>query len=249
MRTITLHALESVKAQICQPRYQSRATSVSALAKVSASVSVVAGLLAIALPVPSAIAANDYERCTSDLLGAKIATEEAASACSRAFFPKDLSACVSQLSGNSFAAAEALTACRQVRRPKDLSECVVDIRREISDSTAADVLDSCRRSLLPERYANCVIGINKAAKVPATKALDSCIDASYFPREVDPTFLPFTPTGGISGSSVQPDGTMQSIPSTTTNPTPTSPSMAPSPSVAPSSTAPATPSQPIPQRY
>ncbi|MBW4472917.1 MAG: hypothetical protein KME45_21445 [Stenomitos rutilans HA7619-LM2] len=244
MRTITLHALETVKAQICQPKSQSRITLVSGFA----SISVVSGLLAVVLPMPSAIAANDYERCTSDLLGAKIATEEAASACSRAFFPKDLSACVSELSGNTFAAADALTACRQVRRPRDLSECVVDIRREISDSTAAEVLDSCRRSLLPERYANCVIGLNKAAKVPATKALDSCIDASYFPREVDPTFLPFTPTGGVSGSSIQPDGTVQSTPSTTTSPT-IAPETQTAPSTAPASTAPATPSQPIPQRY
>ncbi|MBW4690727.1 MAG: hypothetical protein KME27_03065 [Lyngbya sp. HA4199-MV5] len=248
MQTITFHALETVKAQIPQPRSQSRLTLISALVKISAGTSVVAGLVAIVLPVPSAIAANDYERCTSDLLSAKIATEEATSACSRAFFPKDLSACVSQLSGNTFAAADALTACRQVRRPKDLSKCAVDIRREISDSTAAEVLDSCRRSLLPERYANCVIGLNQAAKVPATKALDSCIDASYFPREVDPTFLPFTPTGGVSGSAVQPDGTVQSAPSTTSPIAPASPSVAPSPSPAPSTTTPAMPAEPIPQR-
>ncbi|XGV95128.1 MAG: hypothetical protein ACAF41_20565 [Leptolyngbya sp. BL-A-14] len=228
-----------MKAQICQPRSQSRNTLVSGFA----SISVVAGLLAVVLPVPSAIAANDYERCTSDLLGSKVATEEASSACSRAFFPRDLSACVSQLSGNSFAAADALNACRQVRRPRDLASCVVDIRRAVGDSTPAEVLDSCRRSLLPTRYADCVIGINKAAKVSSAKALESCIDASYFPREVDPTFLPFTPSGGISAAPVQPDGTMQSVPSTTTPIAPIAPS------AAPSSTTPATPSQPIPQRY
>jgi len=241
MQTITLHALESVKAQTCQLRSQSRVTLVSAFARMSASASIVAGLVAVVLPVPSAIAANDYERCTSDLLGAKITTEEAASACSRAFFPKDLSACVTRLSVNNFAAADALTACRQVRRPTDLASCVVDIRREISDSTAAEVLDSCRRSLLPVRYSNCVIGLNKAAKVPSTKALDSCIDASYFPREVDPTFLPFTPSGGVSVTPLQTDEASPSMSPTS----PTAPAVTPNatPSLSP---APATQTQPIP---
>lgn len=237
MQTITLQASETVKAQICQPKSQSRATLVSTLA----SISVAAGLFAVVLPIPAAIAANDYERCTADLLGTKISSEEAASACSRAFFPRDLSACVSQLSGNSFASTDALTACRQVRRPRDLATCAVDIRREISDSTAADVLDSCRRSLLPIRYSDCVVGLNKAAKVPSTKALDSCIDASYFPREVDPTFLPFTPSGGVSVTP-QPGEVMPSMSPTT----PTTPMTSPSP--APSAPA-TTPSQPIPQRY
>ncbi|MBC7970652.1 MAG: hypothetical protein H7Z11_11110 [Verrucomicrobia bacterium] len=220
-----------MKAQICQPAPQSGVSFVSGFA----SLSVVAGLLAIVLPVP-AIAANDYERCTSDLLGAKITTEEAASACSRAFLPRDLSSCVSQLSGNTFAAADALTACRQVRRPRDMATCVVDIRREIGDSTAAEVLDSCRRSLLPRRYSDCVVGLNKAAKVPPTKALDSCVDASYFPREVDPTFLPFTPSGGVSVTPMQP-ATPQ-----------TSPMLEPA-NPAPASPAPTAPAQPIPQLY
>ncbi|MBW4578468.1 MAG: hypothetical protein KME42_02720 [Tildeniella nuda ZEHNDER 1965/U140] len=236
MQTITLQASKTVKAQICQPKSQPSVTLVSGLA----SISVVAGLFAVVLPVPSAIAANDYERCTADLLDAKISSEEAASACSRAFFPRDLSSCVSQLSGSTFAAADALTACRQVRRPTDLATCVVDIRREISDSTAANVLDSCRRSLLPTRYSDCVVGLNRAAKVPSTKALDSCIDASYFPREVDPTFLPFTPSGGVS------------ITPQTAEPTPSMSPIAPttSPSSAPSAPAPApaTQTQPIPQR-
>ncbi|PSB28168.1 hypothetical protein [Stenomitos frigidus] len=234
MQTITLQAPKPVKAQICQPKSQSRVTLVSGLAGIS----VVAGLVAVVLPVP-AIAANDYERCTADLLGAKISSEEAASACSRAFFPRDLSACVSQLSGNTFAPADALNACRQVRRPRDLATCVVDIRREISDSTAADVLDSCRRSLLPTRYSDCVVGLNQAAKLPSAKALDSCIDASAFPREVDPTFLPFTPSGGVNVTP-QTGSTTPSVSPTT------APTAVPSPT--PSSPAPATQSEPIPQR-
>ena len=241
MQTITLHAPEPVKAQICQPKFQSRVTLVRGLA----SISVVVGLFAFVLPLPS-IAANDYERCTTELLGAKISSEDAASACSRAFFPRDLSACVSQLSGNSFVAADALTACRQVRRPTDMATCVVNIRRQITDSTATEVLDSCRRSLLPMRYSDCVVGLNKAAKVPSTKALDSCIDASYFPREVDPTFLPFTPSGGVSVTP-QTGTTAPSMNQTTPSPTTTpSPMTAPSPAASP---APANQSQPIPQRY
>jgi hypothetical protein len=221
-----------VNAQICQPTPQSGVSFVNTLA----SISIAAGLLAIVLPAP-AIAANDYERCASDLLGAKLTAEEATSACSRAFAPRDLSSCVSQLSVNTFAAADALTACRQVRRPREMATCVIDIRREITDSTAADVLDSCRRSLLPRRYSDCVVGVNRAAKVPSTQALNSCVDASYFPREVDPTFLPFTPSGGVSITPLQSD-TLQ------TNPTLEQP-------ISPAPTAPTTttPAQPIPQLY
>jgi hypothetical protein len=220
-----------VNAQICQPTPQSGVSFVSTIA----SISIAAGLLAIALPAP-AIAANDYDRCTADLLGAKITTEEAASACSRAFAPRDLSSCVSQLSGNTFAAADALNACRQVRRPREMATCVVDIRREVTDSTAAEVLDSCRRSLLPRRYSDCVVGVNRVAKIPPTQALDSCVDASYFPREVDPTFLPFTPSGGVSITPLQSE-TLQTNPTLEpTSPTPTAPATT-------------TPAQPIPQLY
>ncbi|MBD2038868.1 hypothetical protein H6F76_28365 [Leptolyngbya sp. FACHB-321] len=221
-----------MNAQIHQPTPQSGVSFVSTLA----SLSVAAGLLAIVLPAP-ATAANDYDRCTSDLLGAKITTEEAASACSRAFAPRDLSSCVSQLSGNTFAAADALNACRQVRRPREMATCVVDIRREVTDSTAAEVLDSCRRSLLPKRYSDCVVGVNRAAKVPPTQALDSCVDASYFPREVDPTFLPFTPSGGVSVTPLQTETPLQTSPAPeVTSPAPTAPATT-------------TPAQPIPQLY
>ncbi|HEY9885073.1 MAG TPA: hypothetical protein V6C98_15815 [Thermosynechococcaceae cyanobacterium] len=220
-----------MNAQICQPTPQSGVSYVSTIASISSA----AGLLAIALPAP-AIAANDYDRCTADLLGAKITTEEAASACTRAFAPRDLSSCVSQLSGNTFAAADALNACRQVRRPREMATCVVDIRREVTYSTAAEVLDSCRRSLLPRRYSDCVVGVNRVAKIPPTQALDSCVDASYFPREVDPTFLPFTPSGGVSITPLQSE-TLQTNPTLEpTSPTPTAPATT-------------TPAQPIPQLY
>ncbi len=241
MQAITLQPPESVNVQSNRLNAQSGIPRVNGvtLMKNLVGVGIVAGLFAVVVPIPSAIAANDYERCTTDLLGTKITSEEAASACARAYFPRDLAQCVSVISGNTIAngntiaAADALTACRQVRRPKEMATCVVDIRRAMSDSTAADVLDSCRRSLLPNRYSDCVVGLNKSAKIPPAKALDSCIDASYFPREVDPTFLPFAPTGGLN---VTPGSTGNTMPSSnsSTPMTPAAPTNSPvSPSLAP----------------
>lgn len=161
---------------------------------------------------------RDYQRCASDLAGLQITSEEAATACSRAFRPDDLGVCVRRTSeGGTITAADALSACRQVRRPVDMATCVTEIRRDVNGVAAGDALNSCRRSLLPQRYSNCVRGITVATKLAPAQALTSCIDASDFPRDLDPTFIPYTTTPGVF------------TPAPTVTPSPTDPTTAPAP--------------------
>ncbi len=213
---------------------------------------VTVGLLASVVLAPSAIAqpyffshgtdynpsTRDYDRCTSRLLDLKLSSEEASAACARALKPSDLSHCVTKVSDvKGITAAQALEACRVVWRPHEMASCVVDINNKVNGSTATEVLDFCRLSRLPDRFANCVVGVSRATKVSSTEALNTCIDGSYFPREVDPTFIsyPLAPT----------EPSMPSV----TEPAPTTPEPAPA---TPAPQAPATPTQPsqvTPQRY
>ncbi|MEX0270359.1 hypothetical protein AB3R30_14540 [Leptolyngbyaceae cyanobacterium UHCC 1019] len=168
------------------------------LPKTLASMVMLSGLVAIVAPISPAIAARkdsqtDYRNCVSSLINLKITTELAISACSRAQYPQNLSTCVIDISRVSgYEPTDALNACRQVRRPEDMAFCVTDISRALKDSVAGDVLDSCRRSLRPVQYANCVVGISRGATgLTSPVALSSCIDTQAFPREVDPTFIPY----------------------------------------------------------
>ncbi len=212
-----------------------------------AGIGVTTGLIAVVVPVPGAIAfpsplpqVNDYkptkrdfDRCTSRLLELNISVEEATWACSRALVPSDLSRCVREVARNTgIPATDALSACRQVRRPREMASCVVDINRNLKEATASEVLDHCRRSLFPDRFADCVVGTTRAAKHPATQAMNTCIDGGYFPREVDPTFISYPLVE-------QPD------------PAPI-PSYEPVPAPAPVTPAPTTPIPPaevLPQKY
>lgn len=178
-----------------------------------------AGLLAVTFPLDSAIA-NDFNSCTSRLVGLQISPEEAADACSRALKPNDISDCVSRISRNSpIAAGAALEACRQVRQPIEMAKCVIDVRGQVSTAVDNTVLDYCRRSLLPDRYASCVTGVSRGAKIAAAPALESCIDAYDFPREIDPTFIPVSaiPQPIVTPAPVQP---IPSPPPQTTTPAP-----------------------------
>ncbi|MGI0487280.1 hypothetical protein ACN4EK_17695 [Pantanalinema rosaneae CENA516] len=188
--------------------------------------SIMAGLFAVTFPLDPAIA-NDFDSCTNRLVGLQIAPEAAADACSRALRPNDISDCVSRISRNSpIAAGAALEACRQVRRPVEMARCVLDVRGQVSTALDDTVLDYCRRSLLPDRYASCVTGVSRGAKIAAAPALEACIDAYDFPREVDPTFIPVSaiPQPVITPDPVTPP-VVQPIPSPppqTTTPTPPS---------------------------
>ncbi len=165
--------------------------------------SVVAALVMAGVPMGGAIAANDYERCAADLVGLKVTSEEAASACAKALHPKEIATCVGTVAGQGVAIAEALSSCNQVRRPVDLGNCVTDIRGKVSGTVAKDVLGNCQRSLLPNQYASCVVGVNTAAKLPAMKAMDTCIDAGYYPKELHETFIP-NPAEGSPAASPMP---------------------------------------------
>jgi hypothetical protein len=150
------------------------------------------------LPIAPALARkdsrDDFDRCTADLIRFKVSNEEALAACSRALYPEYLGTCVRRLVlRGKYEATDALAACRVVRRPTDMAECTTDIRDNLKNAVAADVLTACRQSLLPNRYADCVRGLSSGAKnLPPETALNSCLEVQYFPRELDPTFIPYS---------------------------------------------------------
>lgn len=159
-------------------------------------VAVVGGLMT-AIASPAAFAANDsqddFRRCTSTLAKLDLPQEEVLYACSRSLQPEHLWKCVERVNRKGYAPDAALNACRQVREPQAMAACVVGIRDRLKDSVADEVLDNCRRSLLPVRYADCVVGTHRGeASLTPIAAMTACNDADYFPREVDPTFIPYS---------------------------------------------------------
>ncbi|MDX2230840.1 MAG: hypothetical protein NW220_14460 [Leptolyngbyaceae cyanobacterium bins.349] len=189
------------------------------------------GLVAAGFPGSAAIAANDsrddFRRCVSNLAGLKLSSEEAVSACSRNLAPENLWKCVTRVSRDGFEPADALNACRQVRQPQEMAACVVSIRRSLTDAVATEVLDSCRRSLLPVRYSDCVVGVSRGtAGVAPALALSSCNDEREFPREVDPTFIPYAdgqPGLQIPQTPITPPSVIQPAPIPAPAPTPAPP--------------------------
>ncbi|HEY9906304.1 MAG TPA: hypothetical protein V6D18_01695 [Thermosynechococcaceae cyanobacterium] len=163
-----------------------------------ASAGLMVGLVVFELPGKAEISTldstrNDYRTCATTLLRLKVSTEEVATACGRAFKPEDLSVCVQRtVEVGNVPLPETLSACRNVRRPVEMASCVVDIRRQLSDTAPSEVLDRCRRSLLPERYANCVTGINSPITTSSSAKLTTCLDASDFSQELDPSVIPYT---------------------------------------------------------
>jgi hypothetical protein len=190
----------------------------------------IAGLVMAAVPTGEAIAAtNAYERCTANLIGLKVSAEDAAATCAKALHPQDVATCVETVQGKGIALADALASCNNVRRPLELGTCVTAIRDKAGTATAMDVLGNCRRSLLPERYGSCVVGLHTAAKLPAAKAMDTCIDAGYYPKELHETFIPFAADGSIAPTSTSPMSTSPGgFTGTTTPPTMLMPTPAPS---------------------
>lgn len=151
----------------------------------------IAGLLALAIPSPPAAALTEFQVCAAELGRANISLELASKACASVLAPKDLSECVIRINYLTSALAnDALVACTRVRRPKELASCVVDINRKTQNSVAPSVLDYCRRSLLPLRFSECVIGLSREVDFSAPRALETCITAEDFPRELFPTFAP-----------------------------------------------------------
>lgn len=154
-----------------------------------------ASLFAIAIPSRPAHAINDFQLCTAQLVRlAGVSPEGAVDACSDVLNPKDLSRCVVTIHKlTPTLTQDALVACQRVRRPVELSRCVFDITDNTRDSQPTAVLDYCRRSLLPLRYAECVVGLSRETDFSSGKALQSCIKAEDFPRDLSPSFAPPPP--------------------------------------------------------
>ena len=155
----------------------------------------IASLFALAIPSRPAHAYNDFQLCTAQLIRlAGVSPEDAASACSDVINPEDLSRCVVTIHQvTPTLTQDALGACRRVRRPVDLSTCVFDINDNTRDSQPTAVLDYCRRSLLPLRYSECVVGLSRETDFSSNKAMETCIKAEDFPRDLSPNFAPPPP--------------------------------------------------------
>jgi hypothetical protein len=151
----------------------------------------VAGLAAplVILHAPRAIA-NDFETCTSRLIGAGVEAVAAAGACGQALHPTDLASCTLGVTGTAEVSAEqALMACQSDRRPDQLATCVTDIYGSLDVASATAVLNNCRLSILPVRFADCVVGVADAASLTTAESMNQCIAAGYRPDDVAPTFI------------------------------------------------------------
>lgn len=179
---------------------------------------------------------NPYRQCAERLARRGVTPNEAATACAAATRPEDLGECVQRMGRVNVSAADAVNTCVRVRRPVEAANCVVDISRQAASTAFADVLAGCRSSLLPERFSDCVIGLNRELRGITTQAaINQCLSASDYARDVLPTFVPGAGQSPINlpltlpGSSTTPT-TPQTIPTipqttpTTPQTTPTTPS-------------------------
>ena len=164
----------------------------------------IASLLAMAIPSRPANAFTEFQICAAQLVRwAAVSPEEAAVACSDALYPKDLSRCVVTIHKlTPTLTREALVACKKVRRPVELSRCVSDISNKTRESQTSAVIDYCRRSLLPIRYSECVVGLSREIDFTPARAMDTCIKAEDFPRDLSPTFAPLPPQSPTPPSAV-----------------------------------------------
>jgi hypothetical protein len=75
-----------------------------------------------------------------------------------------------------------------------VSDITLDKSNDSRTSQALNILDHCRRSLLPIRFSECVNGLSREVDFSTSRALDTCIAAEDFPRELSPTPPPATVT-------------------------------------------------------
>ncbi|MGK7875746.1 MAG: hypothetical protein AB4426_21355 [Xenococcaceae cyanobacterium] len=168
-----------------------------------------AGVLVMIIPNHPA-AGNQFSDCVRELNNSGVPGDQVGTACADALKPTELSSCVRKINKDTLVPAEdALKACFRVRRPKDLANCVVDIHRdtvrpyfttgrytsevttETLESSTVLALDSCRRSLLPKRHSKCVVGLSgKINDMSPAKAMETCLDAEDFPRDLFPAYTP-----------------------------------------------------------
>jgi hypothetical protein len=179
----------------------------------------IASLFAMAIPSRPALAFTEFQICTAELVRLAAVSQEAASvACSDALNPKDLSRCVVTIHLlTPTLTQDALVACTKVRRPVELSRCVSDISNKTRDTEPTAVLGYCRRSLLPLRYSECVVGLSRETDIPASRAMNTCIEAEDFPRDFSPAFAPPPPPNPTLPRSV-PNIAPEPIPTTPVTP-------------------------------
>ncbi|MBP0016611.1 MAG: hypothetical protein J7647_03535 [Cyanobacteria bacterium SBLK] len=145
---------------------------------------------------------EEFEECATVLLEVGVREDQTAIACSEALEPTHLSECVSNIDTETVInELYALFACFRVRRPLELAECVVTIHDNVLETRAElagnitvaatdleplalSTLDHCRRSLLPKRLSACVVGLSQQIPLTPAQALDTCIEAEDFPREL-----------------------------------------------------------------
>lgn len=144
---------------------------------------------------------NQFDVCVSELTNNDVSPEAAAAGCAEALIPKELSQCVAIIRGGTALSGNvALQSCFQVRRPVDLGNCVVDIQAATLDgyrpqgnspdanALSLSALNSCRQSLLPGRHSECVIALSRDTNYTPTKAMDTCLAAEDFPRDLFPAY-------------------------------------------------------------
>ncbi|ACK65435.1 conserved hypothetical protein [Rippkaea orientalis PCC 8801] len=189
----------------------SKITLLNPLVRCLAMTPVSVGLLTLGLPQFPAIAGDDWNQfnvCITELAKYNVDREIGARACSDALIPKELSECVSMIGeATPIKGDDALKACYQVRRPIDLGNCVADIYNAIPSLSASEtkqedetmsedtpllaLLNSCRSSLRPGFYSECVIAVNREVRnITAVQALDKCLAAEDFPRDIFPAYEP-----------------------------------------------------------
>jgi hypothetical protein len=152
--------------------------------------------------------AREFYQCAAELQFAGISEQQTQTACAMALEPTDLSECVLRIDeyveDQYIQSDQALFSCFRVRRPVELATCVVEINEEILEpknnaDLALNTMDHCRRSLLPLRFSACVRGLsreNYPSVFEPKEALDTCIDAEDFPRDI---YTPATNSTGGRG--------------------------------------------------
>ena len=175
------------------------------LSKLTAIALFVLPSLSLSLFTNEAKAHNKFDVCLEELTKSGVAIEEAQVGCADALNPKELSRCVRKITeSTAIKGIDALKNCHQVRRPIELGNCVVDIQEKVlsakkkTETSSNDLnqeeaspvmmaLNTCRASLLPDRHSQCVVALSRTPEVSnAIEAMESCISAEDFPRELYP---------------------------------------------------------------
>jgi hypothetical protein len=147
----------------------------SRLTKFAAIATVPAGLLAFSVPIAPALAWNEFDVCTTQIINSGVPANQAGVACSNALIPKELSECVATIRGRTaIAGIDALRGCYQVRRPIDLGNCVVDIVSSAPTATPTADKKSTPGAATPQNSATQNSATQNTDTNPQLAVLESC---------------------------------------------------------------------------